>query len=211
MESPQIFSKHPQVVARLWPSKPSEQELSGLKLTVLHQVHGSDVHELDPSSQPPDGDGLFTNQPGSLLAMRVADCVAVLLYDPVHRAVAAVHSGWRGTRAGVVPNMIAALHKTYGTDPRDLIAYISPAGQVCDYEVGPEFMDYFPGKFFEERDAKIYFDNSGLVYSQLNEAGLAHESIEWDERCTIHDSSLLSYRRDKTTERMFVAIGLKTT
>ena len=198
--TPKIFGSS--VEAGIWIPGPDNA-------VVLHQTHSGDVHELDSEAKQPDGDGLYTDKPGQLLAMRVADCVAVLLYDPEHRAVAAVHSGWRGTKAGIVPNMVEALNKTYGTDPDKLLAYISPAGQVCCYEVGPEFKDYFPGKYFEERGGKLYFDNSGLVYAQLNEAGVPHENIEWDERCTIDDPNFPSYRRDKTTNRMFVAIALK--
>jgi YfiH family protein len=206
-----IFGQHPNVIAKLWPSKPSGEDVRATganELVVLHQVHGNDVHELEPDNQPPDGDGLYTDKSGYLLAMRVADCVAVLIYDPEHQAVAAVHSGWRGTRAEIVPEMITRLKQKFDSDPAKLLAYLSPAGQSCCYEVGPEFKEYFDDKYFEERDGKLYFDNSGLVYAQLNENGVAHENIQWDERCTIHNTDFPSYRRDKTSDRMFVAIGL---
>jgi len=81
-------------------------------------------------------DALATNAPNILLAVKTADCVPVLLADATTGAFAAVHAGWRGTAASIVPAAIARLQLEYGTKPADMRAAIGPAALGCCYEVG---------------------------------------------------------------------------
>ena len=86
-------------------------------LVMTHQVHEDTIRQatradvLDDLLDPLDyqADGLLTNQPGLCLTIYYADCIPVLLYDPVHRAIAAVHSGWRGTSLGIAPQAVAKM------------------------------------------------------------------------------------------------------
>lgn len=86
-------------------------------------------------------DGLMTNEPDTALTVFGADCTPVLLYDPVKRAVAAVHSGWRGTAAGIVQKAVTQLSRTYGTNPADLRAAIGPCIGRCCFETRRDVPD----------------------------------------------------------------------
>lgn len=86
-------------------------------------------------------DGLVTDDCGVPLLLRYADCAPVLIYDPVHRALALVHSGWRGTVQGVVRAALAAMAREFASRPVDLVAAIGPSIGPCCYEVGDDVVD----------------------------------------------------------------------
>jgi YfiH family protein len=113
--------------------------------TVAHarQVHRADVYVHRERGAPGisvmDGyDGHATELPGLLLTASVADCVPVFIVDPRRKAIALVHSGWRGTAAGIVEKAIGILTGELGSSPDDLALHCGPA--ICGrcYEVGPE-------------------------------------------------------------------------
>ena len=89
-----------------------------------HQVHGVVIREVtDPNTtreQLEGVDALITNVPGVAISVRTADCIPVLLYDPVHKAIAAVHAGWRGTVQRISQKVISEMQRRYGTDASDL-------------------------------------------------------------------------------------------
>jgi hypothetical protein len=87
---------------------------------------------------PPQADGIITDAHDVPLVMRFADCVPVLLYDPVKRAIGLAHAGWRGTVAGIGPATVQAMVDTYGSRPADIVAGVGPSIGPCCYEVGPE-------------------------------------------------------------------------
>ncbi len=94
-------------------------------------------------------DGLITNVPGIPLIIFTADCVPVLLYDAKKRVIAALHAGWRGTAAGIVPKALHKMKALYGTDAADVHVAIGPSIGPCCYEVseelGQRFISMFPG------------------------------------------------------------------
>ncbi len=83
----------------------------------------------------PDCDAIITDRPRLALIVTAADCVPVLLYDPVRRAVGAVHAGWRGTVAGIAGRAVAAMAAEYGCNPADIRAAVGPSIGPCCYEV----------------------------------------------------------------------------
>jgi len=85
----------------------------------------------------PGADALVTADPGTVLAVLAADCVPVILYDPVARVLACAHAGWRGTVAGAVASAVAAM-RSLGTEPADVVAGIGPAIAADRYQVGAE-------------------------------------------------------------------------
>jgi YfiH family protein len=105
------------------------------------QVHGKD---FVLASQPRAGsaykkaDIIITNRPEVTLFMRFADCVPIMLVDPIHRAVGLVHAGWQGTIKKIVIAAIEAMVFNFGSDPEDLLAGIGPSIGPNHYEVGPE-------------------------------------------------------------------------
>ncbi|GAC1373419.1 MAG: hypothetical protein NVSMB39_7770 [Candidatus Saccharimonadales bacterium] len=115
-------------------------------------AHGRDVYVLGADYEfatRPVADAILTNIPKRLIGVATADCVAVLIFDPVHRAVAAIHSGWRGTYANVVRAALSQMTSEFDTKASDLVAYISPAPERSEYEVGPEVAELFQAKYFD--------------------------------------------------------------
>lgn len=117
-----------------------------------HQVHGVEIREVtDPMTtreQLEGVDALVTNVPGVAISVRTADCIPVLLYDPVHKAVAAVHDGWRGTVQRLCCLVIDFMHERYGTEACDLLAVIGPGIGPESFQVGQEVADAFAAAGF---------------------------------------------------------------
>ena len=112
-----------------------------------HQVHGCVIREVtDPNTTREELEGvdaLVTDVPGVAISVRTADCSPVLFYDPVHRAVAAVHDGWRGTVQRLSQKVIAFMHERYGTNAADLKAVVGPGIGPESFQVGQEVVDAF--------------------------------------------------------------------
>ena len=188
-------------------------------IVTLTQVHGATVvairrGEMIPSGRP-EGDILVSNDRDVALAVRVADCVPVLIADPASGAVAAVHAGWRGTAAGATTTAVSALARDFNVKPIDLIAAIGPAIGACCYEVGSEVVDAFaaaghprhlidrwfqsppPPRGSMER-GKLRLDVVGANRDQLGLAGVAEHNIHISGLCTaMHLDVLTSYRAEK--------------
>ena len=117
-----------------------------------HQVHGCEIREvvdpLTPRSALEGVDALVTNVPGVAISVRTADCIPVLMYDPVHKAVAAVHDGWRGTVQRLSQKVIAFMHDRYGTCAADVLAVIGPGIGPDSFQVGQEVADAFAAAGF---------------------------------------------------------------
>src|SRR5690606_11743251 len=111
------------------------------KLFFPSQVHKTKIVQVNAQTSHDDlqeTDALITNEPGICIAVMSADCVPVLLFDTVNKAVAAVHSGWRGTVAKIVDKVLLAMQKSFGTKGKDIIACIGPSVCQDSYEVGEE-------------------------------------------------------------------------
>jgi hypothetical protein len=126
-------------------------------LLQVRQIHSATVHRVDAAAcEPLAGDGLITNVPALLLAIKTADCVPVLVADSKRRVVGAFHAGWRGTVARIVEKGVGEMRRQFGSSPRDLRAAIGPSIRRCCYRVGPEVRADFEsqfayaGKLFEE-------------------------------------------------------------
>ncbi len=120
----------------------------GWPIVAMRQVHSSLVHVIDGlPPEPLRGDGLITNRPQIVLAVRTADCLPVLLADPVHRAVGAFHAGWRGTLARIVEKGVGEMRRRFGSDPAELKAAIDPGIHRCCYQVSEELREKFASQF----------------------------------------------------------------
>lgn len=156
------------------------------------QVHGAGVVVLDePWSTPPRADAVIVRRPGLLAGVRGADCPLLLLVDPRRRALALVHSGWRGTVAGVVPAAVEALTAMCGSRARDLLAAVGPSICSAHYEVGPEVVaaveDALPGVgelLRPTREGHARLDLARAIAAQLEAAGVAADAVERLEACT---------------------------
>jgi len=133
-------------------------------------------------------DGLLTTSPGLMLLFRFADCVPLLLWDPVHRAVGLAHAGWRGVAGGVVRAAVEAFVRHIGSRPEDLWAGIGPAIGPCCYQVGPEVVASVAQAFslrpdlVHHRADGLYLDLPGVVRAELEAQGV--RQIETSGICT---------------------------
>ena len=169
------------------------------RLLLLKQVHGTTVHEA-PWPGRPEGDAALAAQPGLIVAVETADCLPVLIADPRRRAVAAAHAGWRGTAAGVVSAVVAALVRS-GSRPDDLVAALGPSNGACCYEVGPElataFGDEWAAVARPGAKGRPHLDVRAANRRQLERAGVQPAHIHEVHDCPFCRPELYySYRRE---------------
>ena len=172
----------------------------------MNQVHGNDVAEVDGpwnTQHVPQVDGIVTVLRGVALAVLTADCVPVLLADPVAGVVSAAHAGRPGMVAGIVPAAVRSMVKL-GADPSRIVARTGPA--VCGrcYEV-PEAMRaevaaVEPAAYAETSWGTPAVDVAAGVHAQLQRLGV-HDR-ERSPVCTLESGDHFSYRRDRTTGRL---------
>jgi YfiH family protein len=177
-----------------------------LPIWTLRQVHGRVVRCIDDSGPAPwvdprpDGDALVSARRGRAIAVHVADCVPIVLCDPVHGVLGAAHAGWRGTVAGVLGAALAAMAAA-GARPEDVYVGMGPAIGACCFEVGPEvvaaFRDADP-----DADASIRTGSRARIdlldanRRQAIAAGVSAERIAAANLCTAcRPDLLISYRR----------------
>ena len=152
-----------------------------------------------------DTDGLMTNIPGIPLITHYADCVPLFFLDTRNRAIAVIHSGWKGTVLKIGAKTIKQMNEVYGTKPEDCLVGIGPSiGRDC-FEVGPEVVQEFRDSFdnwaeFTEpfRDGKFRIDLWKANKIMLIELGIPEENITVSGFCTkCNEQLFFSYRRDK--------------
>jgi YfiH family protein len=140
-------------------------------VTALHrvrQVHGARVWVVDAAlTSPPEADALVTCVPGAALVVVTADCVPILLADPVSGAVGAVHAGWRGTAANIAGAAVETLADRWAVPAARLIAAIGPSIGACCYEVGDELEDAFASAGHGARAAWFTRDAGGRLRLDL--------------------------------------------
>lgn len=181
-----------------------------------HQVHGTTVQVFRGGNWPepqPQGDAIVTDDPTVVAAVRVADCVPVLLASRAGRWVAAVHAGWRGVVAGVVPRTVETL-VSLGVAADAILAAIGPSIGFEHFEVGPEVREQFVAAFPDRSlvrpldHGKAHLDLRGAIASQLRRAGVPWGAIDTTDRCTFRDADeFFSHRRDRAiTGRMSAVI-----
>ena len=194
------------------------------QLVRVRQVHGAGISIARRWGEPGDADIVLSDDFGLAVAVRVADCVPLLIADRRTGAVAAAHAGWRGLASRVPGVTISAMRREYGCDPTDLVAAIGPAIGSCCYEVGPSVFDRFRDAGFDAEDLdrwfsstprmsaanpslptlnpggrpdRWFFDGWASTRDQLLAAGLASTQVFSSELCTAsHPAVFCSYRRD---------------
>jgi hypothetical protein len=180
-------------------------------LVWMTQVHGTGVAVIEDAEENPvaDVDALVTATPGLVLCVLAADCVPVLLADPVAGVVAAVHAGREGVRRGVVPAVLAAMTRL-GSRPGDVDALLGPAVCGLDYEVPAalqaDVARVAPASAVRTRTGTPGLDLRAGIAGVLRGAGVGQ--VVHDPRCTVEDRRLFSHRRDGVTGRQAGVIWL---
>lgn len=177
----------------------------------VHQdrvVFASSV-SLDDQLGIEEADAVLTDQTNLPIVVRTADCLPVFLYDTKHHAIGVVHCGWRSTQKHILKKAIELMRKFYQTQPGNMKAAFGPALRNCHYEVGHEFLEYFP-KQTEKRDGKCFFDLIKANRAQLDEEGISKDHVFDCQICTYCDAACFSHRREgKKAGRMLSLMMLK--
>jgi polyphenol oxidase len=174
------------------------------RLVWMNQVHGTGVAVVDgpQAVAVPETDALVTTTPGLVLCVVAADCVPVLLADPVAGVVAAVHAGREGVRQGVVPATLAAMGRL-GARPGNVTALLGPAVCGACYEVPTamraDVARVAPAAAVRTRRGTPGLDLRAGLDQILRGAGVG--DVAHDPRCTVEDRRLFSHRRDGVTGR----------
>ena len=174
--------------------------INTFRMAFTKQVHKADVrivtmadvHELF-TAVPYEADGIATNIPGLALICFTADCVPVLLHDPINSVIAAVHCGWRSSVTDILGNAVAAM-ESLGAKAENICAAIGPAISECCFQVGAEVIEaakeyigsdieglYRPD---ESAEGKFYLDLKSCNARRLMLLGVKEENISVSDECT---------------------------
>ena len=188
------------------------------RLVFARQVHGCNIAVLSRDSEKRGiasagravtADAMVTDIFGRNLVIQVADCQAVLLYEPTRRVIANVHCGWRGSVQNIIGRTVEVMEQHFGCRPGRIRAGIGPSlGPCC-----AEFINYrkeIPLEFWRYKGLNDHFDFWSLSGDQLKRAGVAEINIEFGGICTrCHTDDFFSYRAQRTTGRFAAVIGLR--
>lgn len=187
--------RNQEILCESLPQRPKE-------LIIPFQTHSTKVEVIDGkylAASPEERaallqgvDALITRQPGCCICISTADCIPILLYDHAHRAVAAVHAGWRGTVNGILSHTLGKMQQLYGTTGADLIACIGPGISLPAFEVGDEVYEAFREKGFrmdyisewKPETHKYHLDLWAANRMQLSDFSVPDGQIETAGICT---------------------------
>lgn len=195
-------------------------------LLMPHQVHLAEIAVVDremltfPTKeilQKLDGiDALMTNEAGVCIGVSTADCIPVLLYDPIQRASCAIHAGWRGTIQRIAEKAVARMTEVFGSDPENLIAQIGPGIHLESFEVGDEVYqtfekEGFPMELISKKYEKWHIDLPECNRLQLVAAGIPETHIAISPVCTFQQSDTFFSARKLSINsgRIFTGILLQ--
>jgi YfiH family protein len=190
-DSPEIFVNNRVLLAEKLMIKPEQ-------LVFPRQTHTNCVAEITdiPETEIKETDALVTNRTGICLCVQTADCVPILLFDPVNNVIAAVHAGWRGTVNKIAEIAVQKMVLIYNSSPKNIIAAIGPSISPEIYEVGNEVVEEVK-KSIPNADILLHKNSSGKYHVNLWEAnrqvllknGLKEKNIEILGECSFTESS----------------------
>ena len=169
------------------------------RVVMANQIHANTVRVVTDADVKPDllaptpfeADGLATNVPGVTLVIFSADCIPILLFDPVRRAVAAAHAGWRGTAAAIGAAAVETMQAHFGSDPKDIRAAIGPGIGPCCFETDEdvpaamtEALGDLAAPCMTQTGARWRVDLKAINQAVLERAGLLPQHIDVSEDCT---------------------------
>ena len=210
----------------------SELGIADSQLLYPHQTHGCKVVEIDrellalPSGEQQqrlDGvDAVVTRQRGICIGVSTADCIPIIIYDPRHHAVAAVHAGWRGTVGRIVQKAVAEMAARFGSEVGSMSAVIGPGISKKNFEVGWEVWQQFADAGFpmdeisdsaeqNDRGRRPHIDLPLCNKLQLIEAGLSGHAVTECGICTYDNAAdFFSARRlGIDSGRIFTGVMLR--
>ncbi len=204
-----------------WRGKSLEDEAGSFSLVSVRQIHGEEIILFSGASLEStwemEADALITREPGYALGVFTADCLPILFFDPVRRAIGVVHSGWRGTAKGLAYKTVLKMQKAFGSRGEDLIAALGPCIGPCCYEVDEPVRAAFaaggiPWERVVSQSAKGSWrlDLRAANMFLLEKCGVRREKIASVSECTsCHRDRFFSYRAEGQTGRQLNFIALR--
>lgn len=196
---PKVYTENRKILANLVGIMPTQ-------LVFPRQTHSSHVAVIGkmPSVELKDTDALITDKPGICLCIQTADCVPVLLFDPLKRVACIVHAGWRGTLSFAAKKSVEKMISHFGTNPKNIVSAIGPAIGPDVYEVGPDVVSGFHESFHGHPEIIRILNNGKSLLDLweanrriLIESGLSPSNIEVSRRCSyLENESFYSARRE---------------
>ena len=189
----------------------SDLRVSEQQLANPHQVHSASVRTVTLPGEYEACDALITNRVGVALGVTIADCVPILLFDPVRKAIGIVHAGWRGTSQEIAVQTIEQMRKDFGVEPAHIRVFIGPSAGACCYEVGEDVAVKFKNKIVSFKTKRTFVDLKKENAAQFVCQGVNTKNIEVSRHCTICESGLFhSFRRDGATSGRMMAVICRT-
>jgi polyphenol oxidase len=180
-----------------------------------YQVHKDKILKVTRCRAYEGYDSLITENTNSFMAITVADCIPVLIYDTNNQAVAAVHAGWKGTVADITAKTIQRMEIEFKTNPKDCYVYVGTCIDESSFEVGEEVAEQFAYEFkrldMSGRKPKFYIDLKKANVAQLVKCGVPENQIEVSPFSTVlNNNEYFSHRKEKgKTGRMMALIGIR--
>jgi len=202
-------------------------EIDAARVVQAGQIHAADVlvvegqhagrGALERASVLPPADAMITREPNIYLLACFADCVPLLFWDPIQRAVGVAHAGWQGTVKHIAAETVDAMSRHFGSAPADLQVVVGPSAGSCCYNVWPHVATAIHAAFpnhselLVEREDQIYFDLWAANEATLVASGVLPERIEVSGICTIHHAAqFFSHRASGgQTGRFAAVIGMR--
>lgn len=193
--------------------KINESHIEIIQAGQTHSDHVKAIYKKEEQDQEKierseDTDALITNQKDIILATTNADCILLLIFDPIQKVVANVHSGWRGTLQRISVKTIEKMKKEYNSNPEDIICCICPSIRKCHFEVDREVKDMFENEFKDidthdiieetKKDEKWNIDTVEINKIILQRQGLREENIIDSKLCSVCNKDIIhSFRVEK--------------
>lgn len=187
-----------------------------------YQIHSNRVENINNESFQDfvygkiilDTDGLITNEKNIALVTKFADCTPIILFDPINKVQASVHSGWRGTSKKISEVAINKMKNDFNCKSENIYAFIGPSIDSSLYEVGNDVYEEFSDfrnrdQFFTPKENnKFVLDMKGINKEILLDNGIIEKNIEVSDYNTFTNNKLHSARRDSPNYGLNMIISI---
>lgn len=186
------------------------------------QIHSTNIEEIKDIEHGkkheigriiPDNDGFVTDLKDIVLISKYADCTPIILYDPIKKVHANIHSGWRGTLKKIGSHGVDIMINKYNSNPKDIIAVLGPSIDRDDFEVDIDVKELFEKAFefnreviFKKDEIKYLIDLKEINKRILMDSGVKKTNITTIDLSTKSNPMLHSYRRDGDKFGLMAAI-----
>lgn len=200
----------------------SDLNLNKNYIEIKKQIHSNKIVIVNDNSLLTEVDGLITNKKNIPLFIRTADCISILIYDPVKEVIGNIHSGWRGTLQRIVVNAIATMKKEFNSNEENLIVGLFPSIGKCHFEVDEDVKILFEEEFkdidikkyinkgmIKESKQKYFIDLNNINIDMIKNLKIKKKNILTTGLCTICENDKFYSHRCKDQERNLTVIEIK--